>query len=228
MGFTVAALIVGLAISVATGSAATLGYALENGVDSFSSGLVLWRFWGGGASVSEEVLETREKRASIGIAFAFIALAFTVGSVAAVHLHHSEEPEEVSKLVALAAPSVVICALLGIFKYRVGSLVDSPSLKKDGICSLCGAGLSLGVLVGGSLLLNDVDGSWWLDGAIAVSVSVGLLGYGVFTLVKNAEMRWWKADFWSTPTSRRANTAGLAAKVEMSPGLQESEINNPL
>lgn len=218
MAFTVSALVVGLAISVATGSAATLGYALENGVDSFSSGLVLWRFWGGGSSVPEEVLETREKRASIGIAFAFIALALTVGSVASVHLHHAEEPEQVSKLIALAAPSVVFCLLLGVFKHRVGSLVDSPSLKKDGICSLCGAGLSLGVMVGGLLLLYDIDGSWWLDGAIAVTVSAGLLVYGLFTLVKNQDLKWWERQFWITPVSRK--------NIKME--LPATEINNPL
>ena len=57
---TVVAAIVGMAISVRTGSSATLGFALENTVDCFSSALVLWRFWGGGTSVPEAMLELRE------------------------------------------------------------------------------------------------------------------------------------------------------------------------
>lgn len=53
--------------------------------------------------------------------------------------------------------SIVIFLVLGIVKYRVGSLVDSPSLKKDGICSLCGAGLSFGMCLGGVLSYDDVS-----------------------------------------------------------------------
>jgi len=58
---TILAFFAGLAISVITGSAATLGYSLENAVDTFSSALVLWRFWGGGTTVPEKELELREK-----------------------------------------------------------------------------------------------------------------------------------------------------------------------
>ena len=64
---TVAAFFAGLVISISARSAATLGYALENWVDSLSSILVLWRFWGGGKTVPEEQLAQREKRASIAV-----------------------------------------------------------------------------------------------------------------------------------------------------------------
>ena len=89
MGCTIIAFSAGLVISIVSKSSATMGFALENAVraphmsvmtrylgsrhpttqvDSFSSGLVLWRFWGGGSSIPEATLELREKRASIGIA----------------------------------------------------------------------------------------------------------------------------------------------------------------
>ena len=54
---TVVALVLGLVVSVISKSSATLGFALENAVDTISSALVLWRFWGGGAVVPEAVLE---------------------------------------------------------------------------------------------------------------------------------------------------------------------------
>ena len=111
---------------------------------------MLWRFWGGGkeGGPTEEQLEQREKRASIGIGIMFIILAIVVGSVASVHLDAAEIPEEAGLLLGLSAPSVVIFLILGILKYRVGTKLDSPSLAKDGICSLCGSGLSFGVCLG--------------------------------------------------------------------------------
>lgn len=205
MVFTVLGFIIGLAVSIVTGSSATLGYALENAVDSFSSGLVLWRFWGGGkaGSPSEEELELREKRSSIGIAIAFMVLGFVVGGVASSHLAHETEPDKLTALLSLSIPSVPIFGVLGLAKLYVGTKIDSPSLKKDGICSVCGSGLSLGVSIGGLLLLGGAD-AWWLDGTIAVLVSLGLFGYGFYTLHKAFEEgnKWWTAAFWSTPKSR--------------------------
>ena len=59
--------VIGIIFAVVGKSAATLGLALENAVDIFSSSLVCWRFWGGGSTIPMEVLELREKKASIAI-----------------------------------------------------------------------------------------------------------------------------------------------------------------
>ena len=119
---------------------------------------MLWRFWGGGkeGGPSEEQLEQREKRASIGIAVMFIILAIVVGGVASAHLDAAEPPEEAGLLLGLSAPSVIIFLILGILKYRVGTKIDSPSLAKDGICSLCGSGLSFGVCLG-AVFIEEVS-----------------------------------------------------------------------
>lgn len=69
-------------------SALTLRRVVQ--VDSFSSALVLWRFWGGGTVLPESVLELREKRASVGIAIAFVALGVVVGTVAIQHLSEAQ------------------------------------------------------------------------------------------------------------------------------------------
>lgn len=106
----VLAVVTGVIIAVAARSAATLGFALENAVDTLSSVLVLWRFWGGG-TVPEHVLESREKRASIGIGCSFVILAIVVGGVAARNLALAHEPDEVTTLIAFAAPSAVIFAV---------------------------------------------------------------------------------------------------------------------
>jgi divalent metal cation (Fe/Co/Zn/Cd) transporter len=213
---TILAFIAGLVVAAVTASSATLGFALENAVDFFSSALVCWRFWGGGASVPEATLELREKRASVGIAISFIVLAIVVGSVASAHLSHAERPSDVGVLVGLAAPSALAFGALGFAKWRVGVATQSPSLKKDAACSLCGAVLSLGVCVGAAAVGAD-EALWWVDALVALLVSVGLLLYGAFTLYKNGVQgnRWWRASFWSarhgTPQPRRAQLSLEAA-----------------
>lgn len=208
---TVLAFLVGLIVALSTASASTLGFALENAVDSFSSALVLWRFWGGGESVPEAVLATREKRASVGIAIAFIVLAVVVGSVAISHLSHEEAPSDVGALIGLSTPSMIVFLVLGVIKLHIGQETRSPSMRKDGLCSLCGALLSLGVLIGAGVVSGDKNG-WWIDAAVAVVVSAGLLLYGVYTLWKNARQgnEWWTAAFWCVApphVTRRAEHA---------------------
>jgi len=154
---TLVATAIGIAVSVISKSSATLGFALENAVDTFSSVLVLWRFWGGGGGTPESVLEQREKRASVGIAVAFIILSCTVGGIAVNHLTQENGLHELGILVRLAAPSFAIFLVLGVLKMHVGIKMQSSSLKKDAVCSLCGAGLALGVLLS-AIIVQVMDG----------------------------------------------------------------------
>lgn len=220
LALTVIAFIAGLSIAVVTSSSATLGFALENAVDFLSSALVCWRFWGGGSTVPESVLEQREKRASVGIAIAFVLLAFVVGGVAIGHLSSSEAPSHVGALLALAVPSASVFAALGGLKYHVGVKTDSVSMRKDGLCSLCGAALSGGVIIGVIATESSHGDVWWVDAMVAIVVSVMLLLYGVFTLVKNANQGncWWTAAFWRTPSA----TLAIARRAEINvPQLRE-------
>lgn len=206
----------GIAVAVLTSSSSALGFALENGVDGFSSTLVMWRFWGGGHTVPEAKLAEREKRASVGIAIAFVVLAILVSSTAAANLAASKEVASEGLLIALAAPSFLVFLALAALKWRVGILAASAALKKDAACSFCGALLSLGVLVG--IAAAEVNRNLWcVDAAIAVLVSLSLLLCGLYTLAKNAvrEHAWWRPSWWravSAP-SRAADDAPKAATL---------------
>ena len=48
--------------------------------------------------------------------------------------------------------------------------------------------------------------AWWLDATIAVTVSIGLYFYGLYTLIKNAKAGnlWWHSSFWSVALARVA------------------------
>jgi hypothetical protein len=171
LALTGLAFVIGLAVATTSNSSATLGFALENAVDGISSALVLWRFWGGGHSIPVAELELREKRASIGIAVAFVALAITVGGTASAHIAEHSVPSNVAALLGVSAPSVVVFAMLGSVKLHMGFATKSPSLKKDAACSLCGSLLSLGVCIGTAVAHE----AWWFDAVVALLVSGALL-----------------------------------------------------
>jgi len=208
--------ILGTVFAAVGNSPATLGLALENAVDVFSSALVCWRFWGGGNTTPVEVLDQREKKASIAIAMAFIVLAMVVMINASVHVSHQNKSQEAVLLIALAAPCVVIFTVLGIIKIRLGQLIPSASLTKDGACSLLGALLSAGILVGTSVTHYEDDGFWWFDAVLAIVASCGLLAYGVLNLVKNGRQghAFWRKSWWMAP-------------IEPSAQLQHSLIGLP-
>lgn len=197
---TLVAMIIGLVLAMITHSSAMLGFALENAVDFLSSILVCWRFYSG---ASEEALELREKRASVGIGISFVVLACVVASTAAEHLTEQSDPEYVELLIALAAPSAALFGPLGLLKLWVGFKTNSASMKKDGLCSIFGTILSLGVIVGVVLYGAD-EKLWYADAVVALCVAVLLLIIGVDTLVRNAykQNRYWTVAFWTGETSK--------------------------
>lgn len=204
--FTLAAVISGLIVGAKTNSAAELGFAIENGVDFISSLIVLWRF-GGGRPIPSEELELRELRASVGIALSFVALAIVCTAVAVSHLKLNEPVTHVESLLALSIPSFIVFAVLGGLKLWVGISTKSYAMKKDAACSICGAVLSLGVVIGVAADQHSGGDVWWFDAIVALVVSFVLFVYGMADLVKNRRYQWWSCRFWKTPTVR-----GEAAK----------------
>lgn len=171
--------------------------------------LLLWQ-WGGGDSIPEATLELREKRASVGIALAFVVLAITVGATAAEHVAEKTAPTSEAALLGVSAPSVVIFLALAAIKQWLGFATKSPSLKKDAACSLSGALLSLGVCMGTVV----ADEMYYFDALVALVISGGLLLHGIYTLVKNACVgnRWWARSFWMVAPTKKPGSTEVAPK----------------
>ena len=100
-------------------------------------------------------------------------------------------------LVALAAPSAAIFVPLGLLKVWVGYKTNSASMKKDGVCSLFGATLSLGVIAGAQCTTDEK--LWFVDAVVALVVALLLLIVGADTLVRNAYKgnKYWTRRFWT-------------------------------
>jgi hypothetical protein len=193
----------GIAVYLSSSSSAILGFALENLVDLGTSLLMLWRFWGGGrAAVSEAQLQLREKRASVGVAFAFILLAVAVICNAALQLSTAHVVADRSAVLSLCIPSVALLTPLGVIKVWTGRFAASASLKKDGCCTLAAAVLSLIAAIDVSLVDSNPS-IWYVDSVATLVVCVALLLAGMTTLAKNAMqgVPWWTPSWWTMPST---------------------------
>ena len=190
------AVIMGAVSTGQTDSATALGYTLENCVDFLGSILVLWRFSGGGDGVAKDVLDRREKRADAGISLMFVVLAIVVCVDAGRELALHEQDRDVVELIVLYTPSALLFVCLGAAKLHVGTAIKSPALRKDGMCSLAGALMSLGVLA--SAVIEETTDIWWVDCMVAILVAVALGVKGAATLwrMREAGTAWWTSAFW--------------------------------
>lgn len=209
IALTVLSAIAGVIIAIFTRSAATLGFALESGVDVISSALIVWRFCSCGAN--EKALDLREKRASVLIGLTFEIMAVILIVVAVIHLSMHSDPMNSDVLLAFAIPSTFIFALLGVLKLVVACEIKSFALRKDGVCSLAAALLSSGVIF--SIILFDAtEGAvWWFDSAFAIVIALAVAIYGLRTLIKN---KWWQQAFWCPGRELEADVTSASASVD--------------
>jgi divalent metal cation (Fe/Co/Zn/Cd) transporter len=147
-----------------------LVYGLENCVDFLSSVVVLWRFFAPSKidDALEAKLHCREKRASIAISFILVLLGLAVIATALDDLSRGQEdPDQLKDVVMVSFVSIFIFGILSVFKFKYALILESPSLYKDGICSLIGTVLS-GALFVNTLIIDTVPGVWWIDPLVAI------------------------------------------------------------
>jgi divalent metal cation (Fe/Co/Zn/Cd) transporter len=162
-----------------------LVYSLENCVDFLSSIVVLWRFFALSKldDVLEEKLKRREKRASIAVSFILALLGLSILATAIDDLSRGQEvPDQLKGVVVVAFLSIFIFGILSIFKFRYATILESPSLYKDGICSLIGAVLA-GALFINTLIIDRSPGVWWIDPLVS-------FGAGTAAIVIGARAVW--------------------------------------
>lgn len=100
-------------------SSALLGYGLEALVDVWSSILVLWRFWNDPDGEGQYFLVTkrREDRASVGIAFTFVIIAYATcfqvcSTRLLIHTVHVASAQSALRLAAQLLQYPQLCALI--------------------------------------------------------------------------------------------------------------------
>lgn len=108
---------------------------------------------------------------------------------------------DVQLILILSFVSFVIFGILAEFKFHYARLLQSPSLRKDGLCSLIGTILGFAMFFNAMLASSSLDkeGLWWLDPIVAFFCALGALGYGLYGIHKAYvrdgypifSLKWW-------------------------------------
>lgn len=153
---------VAIAAGVAAGSVSLVAFGLNSSVEVFASLVVIWELRG--------IDRGRERRALRLIGVGYLAVAVYVAWDASRALMSGNHPAASVPGMLFLATTVVVMAVLGVAKLRVGRLLDSPTVRADGQFSLIDGSLALAVLIG--LILNAGLGWWWADGVLALLIAL--------------------------------------------------------
>jgi divalent metal cation (Fe/Co/Zn/Cd) transporter len=196
-----------------TGSSLCLTFALENFVDFLSSVAVLWRFFAPFTvdAELEEKLHRREKRASMGISFVLILLGIAVFFGAVIdYAQKEDDPDKLNAIVGVSFVSLLIFGFLSVFKFHYANILESPSLYKDGLCSLIGTILS-GTLFINTLLIKQAPSIWWVDPTVAMFCGFGALFLGASHVHKarnKEKLPVFTLDWWFTSQGTKHTGSG--------------------
>jgi hypothetical protein len=148
---------------------------------------------------TERKLAQREQRADVLISFMLVVLGITVLAAAAEDLKIGpEQVVNVRPMIVLSFFSMIMFAVLCFLKIQFSIRLASPSLYKDGICSLIGTVLSITLFVS-SLIIQSSPGAWWIDPVVSLAMGIVALVYGARCLYvarsRNGlpifSCRWW-------------------------------------
>lgn len=234
---TLIAFIFGITAYYKLDSSLILVYGLENMVDFVSSLIVLWRFYLPPSSdaAEEARLLAREKRASVGISLILAILGFgtIISSIEDFADGHEESMDNLNVIYYVALVSIFIFGVMAAVKFQYAKVLNSSSLRKDGICSALGTILAVSLFFNTSMAMASNGSLWWLDPLVAISCGIGSMVYGLKGIYK-AYVRegapiftisWWlyggqkNADDFEMPT---ASTNNVSAS-QMSPRVNTAQ-----
>jgi divalent metal cation (Fe/Co/Zn/Cd) transporter len=161
--------VLAIALGVAAGSLALIGFGADSIIEVFASSVVVWHLRPGHPVDHPE----RTRLALRLVAFAFLALAVVLSVAAirdlALRRHAGESPLGIAYLGAAAA----VMFALAIAKRRTAARLDSAPLRSEAALTFLDGILSTLTLTG--LALNAALGWWWADPAAALVVAVASL-----------------------------------------------------
>ncbi|XP_046845346.1 transmembrane protein 163-like [Xenia sp. Carnegie-2017] len=175
------ALLAFLASSTSASSAA-FGFGFDSALTSFSSFLIIWRFWTSNKSSVSSIMR-KEIIATIAVASSMVLSAACVFARAYQSLKQQEKPSGMAFVIGISTGSALLYLLLFAAKYRVASRMGSAALMTDAVDALSGAILAF-TLVISSVVLQYSQTVWFLDSSIALLIAVFSMFYGVLVLAR--------------------------------------------
>jgi divalent metal cation (Fe/Co/Zn/Cd) transporter len=157
----------------------------------------------------------REQRADVLICWTLIVLGFNVILTATLSISkgpeaEAETAEHIDIMLIIYGASIAIFAVLAIMKFQYAKILNSPSLFKDGVCSLIGSVLALAMFVT-AWINKAMPEIWLLDPIASLVAGIGAIGYGILELLfyrfkEGQHIFSWS---WWTENAPKDNTALL-------------------
>jgi len=168
--------VLSLIAGILSGSIALIGFGLDSLVESFSGGIMVWRFNKHG-DMSEEEEERVERRAEKLVGYTFLVLAAYVlyGSIAKLIEKEPAAPSVLGIFIAIA--SIISMPALYLAKLRTATALNSRSLAADSKETLACAFLSVALLIG--LGVNKLFGFWQADSIVGLVIVAFLAREGI-------------------------------------------------
>jgi len=172
--FTVGWMVIEAAVAIASGIAASSVLLVAFGADSvielMSGAVLLWRLH---AEVTDESATMVERRAAWVSSILLVVLCLYVVTSSVVGLVRHVEPEKSVAGIVISAAAVIAMPLLGRWKKRINSVLQSSALRADIAETLACGLMAAFVLLG--LVLNVVLRWWWAEYVAAFGLLFWLL-----------------------------------------------------
>jgi len=194
--FTITSAITGITVGVINNSSTFLAFGLDASCDIMAGSFIIWRF-AGKANTQKEIdnIQHKEKRASIGIAFALILVAIITAVQSIVHLIDQVPPVNDTLLFTVSSVLGFLLLIVAVIKFFIAHKLKSLALQESGVTNISGFFLSVGVIIA-NVAFAAIPSVWYLDATFAIFISALLGGFGVHTLVTKRAEEWWKKVFW--------------------------------
>ncbi|XP_078725463.1 transmembrane protein 163a-like [Lampetra fluviatilis] len=171
-------------VSVLQHSAAAFAFAVGALLDTLTSGVVAWRF----SSKVELPSSRREHGACMALGAVFLVSSAFIAAKSALGLVQRSQPQGGVFLHVVSVLSAVLCIVLALVKFLLGTALSSRSLTTDGWNSLAGAVMALAMLVAVDLTPRH-PAAWFLDASLGLAMGVAFLTLGIRLLVYSVP-RW--------------------------------------
>jgi divalent metal cation (Fe/Co/Zn/Cd) transporter len=170
VGYNLLEGLVSMGFGVSDESVALFGFGADSFIEVGSALLVLWRFRREAACRTEDAA-LRERRATAGIGWLFLALAVGTAAGATLQLVGHGHPETTVPGLVIALASIAFMLWLWHEKRLAAAALASRTLAGDAACSLVCVKLSL-VLLAGSVVFLLAPALWWADAVAAIGLAV--------------------------------------------------------
>lgn len=166
LGWNAVELVVAMAAGLAASSAALIGFALDSGVESAASIVLLWRL---AQESTPGCTQADDRTASRAIAVSLGILAVLVAGEAGRQLATGDAPEVSVVGIVLTGLSVLVMPWLATQKRRLAPALGSRAVEAESAQTMVCAYLSAALLVG--LSAHALLGWWWADPVAALAVA---------------------------------------------------------